>query len=87
MPDLILLPPRQQEVLELLNQGMVEQQIARRLWLSYHTIRTNTRMLREYFDVHSTGEVVERARAWGFVGPADWPVGSGLLLAVLREAS
>jgi DNA-binding CsgD family transcriptional regulator len=87
MTGLILLTTRQQEVLEMLNQGMVEQQIARRLWRSYNTVRTHTRNLREYFDAHSNSEVVVRARAWGFVGPADWPVGSGPLLAVLRWAS
>lgn len=86
MTGLILLPPRQQEVLEMLNQGMVEQQIARRLWLSYNTVRTHTRKVRAYFDARSNGEAVVRARAWGFVGPGDWPVGSGPLLAVLREA-
>lgn len=84
MNDLILLPARQQEVLELLNQGMVERAIAIKLWLSYNTVRTHTRKIRQYFDVHSNRESVLRARAWGFVGPEDWPVGSGPLLAVLR---
>ncbi len=87
MNDLILLPARQQEVLEMLNQGMVERKIAMVLWLSYNTVRTHTRKIRAYFDAHSNGEAVARARAWGFVGPADWPVGSGALLAVVREAS
>lgn len=84
MNDLILLPARRQEVLELLNQGMVERAIAVKLWLSYNTVRTHTRKIREYFDVHSNQESVLRARSWGFVGPEGWPVGSGPLLAVLR---
>ena len=84
MTSLILLPARQQEVLELLNQGMVEQQISRQLWITYNTVRVHTRKIRAYFDVHSNREAVIRARAWGFVGPGDWPVGSGELLAVLR---
>lgn len=87
MADLILLPARQQEILELLNQGMVERQISRQLWLSYNTVRTHTRKIRDYFDVHSNREAVLRARAWGFVGPEDWPIGSGVLLATLRVAS
>lgn len=84
MTDLILLPRRQQEILEMLNQGMVERKIAIALWLSYNTVRTHTRKIRAYFDAHSNREAVLRARAWGFVGPEDWPVGSGELLAVLR---
>lgn len=84
MTDLILLPRRQQEILEMLNQGMVERAIGLALWLSYNTVRTHTRKIRAYFDVHSNREAVVRARAWGFVGPEDWPIGSGELLAVLR---
>ncbi len=81
MSDLILLPARQQEVLEMLNQGMAERQISRLLWISYNTVRTHTRKIRDYFDAHSNSEAVLRARAWGFVGPEDWPIGSGPLLS------
>lgn len=62
MGDLILLPARQQEVLELLNQGLVERTIAAKLWVSYNTVRTHTRKIRDYFDAHSN-----RSRYFGRV--------------------
>lgn len=82
MSDLILLPQRQQEILEMLNRGMVERQIAMDLWLSYNTVRTHTRKIRDYFDAHSNREVVDRARAWGFVNPDGFGTGP-----LLRAAS
>jgi DNA-binding CsgD family transcriptional regulator len=81
-PVLIFLTPRQQEVLELLNQGLDQPQIARRLWLSYDTVRSHTAKVRDYFDARSNREAVRRARAWGFVGPEGSPVGTGALWAV-----
>jgi len=80
MPALILLPDRQQEVLEMLNRGLLERQIAKQLWVSYNTIRTHTRKIRDYFDAHSNGEAVATARAWGFVNPDGF--GTGPLLRV-----
>jgi DNA-binding NarL/FixJ family response regulator len=77
MGALILLTERQQQVLELLNQGFGQPQIAGKLWLAYDTVRSHTSKIRDYFDAHSNREAVKRARAWGFVGPEGSPVGSG----------
>ena len=77
----IFLTGRQQEVLELLGQGLSQRQIARKLWVQYDTVHSHCKKVRDYFDARSNREAVfrARARAWGFIGPIGSPVGSGPL--------
>lgn len=75
----ILLTERRQQVLELLAQNMEMKQIARKMYLSYDTVVSHARAVRNYFDATTNQAAVARARAWGFVGPEGSPVGSGPL--------
>src|SRR5688572_23679305 len=79
MSPFILLPDHHQQVLELLAQGFTPKQVASRRGLKYETVIRYQYEIRDYFDVNSNRQAVKRARAWGFVGPAGSPVGSGPL--------
>ncbi|HEX9123134.1 MAG TPA: response regulator transcription factor [Actinomycetota bacterium] len=54
------LSAREREVLELLAQGLDNEAIGRRLYLSAHTVRTHVRNLRRKLNVHSRAEAARR---------------------------
>jgi LuxR family maltose regulon positive regulatory protein len=59
------LSEREIEVLELVAEGLTNQEIASRLFLSQHTIKAHTRNIYGKLDVHSRTEAVARGRALG----------------------
>ncbi|NDU85487.1 MAG: response regulator transcription factor [Ferrovum sp.] len=61
------LTPRQCEVLDLLNQGLSNKQIARKLSLSHNTVRRHVQDILEYFQVGSRAEAVFSARSTGML--------------------
>ena len=58
-----LLTPRERDVLRLLTQGLGRNEIARRMTLSPHTIRTHVQHILEKLDVHSQLEASAAGRA------------------------
>jgi DNA-binding CsgD family transcriptional regulator len=58
---------RQVEILQLLADGLSHNQIAKRLFLSYHTVRSHTLLIRHYFGVHSNVDAVAKARIWDVI--------------------
>ncbi|MFM9972613.1 MAG: response regulator [Burkholderiales bacterium] len=62
------LTPRQLEVLELLNEGLSNKLIARKLLLSDNTVRRHVQDILEYFQVVSRAEAVVAARREALVG-------------------
>ena len=56
---------RELEVLSCLAKGMTRREIAERLTLSPHTVRTHINNLLRKLDVHSTLAAVSLARQWG----------------------
>jgi LuxR family maltose regulon positive regulatory protein len=63
------LSEREIEVLELVAEGLTNQEIASRLFLSLHTIKAHTRNIYGKLDVHSRTEAVAQARALGVLSP------------------
>jgi LuxR family maltose regulon positive regulatory protein len=59
------LSEREIEVLQLIAEGLTNPEIASRLYLSMHTIKTHTRNIYGKLDVHNRTEAVGRARALG----------------------
>lgn len=47
-----------------LAQGLSHRQIARKMHLSYNTVRSHTLYLRHFFGVHSNVDAVAKARLW-----------------------
>lgn len=66
-PTARCLTPRQCEVLDLLNQGLSNKLIARRLALSNNTVRRHVQDILEFYDVASRAEAVFAARRQGHV--------------------
>lgn len=69
-PDAMTAPrltPRQCEVLDLLNQGLSNKLIARRLDLSNNTVRRHVQDILEFYGVASRAEAVFAARRQGHV--------------------
>ena len=62
------LTPRQREVLELLQQGLSNKLIARKLDLSDNTVRRHVQDILEYFQVVNRAEAVFAARQQALVG-------------------
>ncbi|MCV2363276.1 response regulator transcription factor [Paucibacter sp. DJ1R-11] len=62
------LTPRQCEVLDLLNQGLSNKLMARRLALSDNTVRRHVQDILEFFDVGSRAEAVAAARQQRLIG-------------------
>jgi two-component system nitrate/nitrite response regulator NarL len=64
---------REMEILELLAMGVSSREMARRLDISYATVRTHMRNLAGKLDAHSKLEVLAKGRQRGLI--ADWPSG------------
>jgi DNA-binding NarL/FixJ family response regulator len=64
MPPVTKLFPRRLEVPGYLAQGLSHGQIAKKMRLSYNTVRSHTLYLRHFFGVHSNVEAVKKARDW-----------------------
>jgi len=62
------LTPRQCEVLDLLNQGLSNKLMARRLALSDNTVRRHVQDILEFFNVGSRAEAVAAARQQRLIG-------------------
>jgi LuxR family maltose regulon positive regulatory protein len=58
---------REIEVLELISEGLTNQEIASRLVLSLHTIKAHTRNIYGKLQVHNRTEAVARGRALGIL--------------------
>jgi LuxR family maltose regulon positive regulatory protein len=61
------LSEREIEVLALVAEGLTNQEIASRLFLSHHTIKAHTRNIFGKLDVHNRTEAVARGRALGIL--------------------
>jgi LuxR family maltose regulon positive regulatory protein len=61
------LSEREAEVLELVAEGLTNQEIASRLFLSQHTIKAHTRNIYGKLGVHNRTEAVARCRALGIL--------------------
>jgi LuxR family maltose regulon positive regulatory protein len=69
-PDMDWVEPlsdREIEVLQLLAEGLTNQEIGARLYLSPYTIKAHTRNIYSKLDVHSRTQAVARARALGIL--------------------
>ena len=63
------LSEREREVLELVAQGLTNQEIASKLFLSQNTIKAHTRNIYGKLDVNSRTQAAARARALGILPP------------------
>jgi LuxR family maltose regulon positive regulatory protein len=61
------LSEREQEVLQLIADGLTNPEIASRLFLSLNTVKTHTRSVYGKLGVHSRVQAVARARALGIL--------------------
>lgn len=61
------LTSREREILQLIAEGMTNQEIADHLTLSVHTVRTHRGNLMEKLDLHSQAEVVRYAIRMGII--------------------
>ncbi len=66
-PRAASLSERELEVLRLLERGMSEREIARTLFLSFHTIHSHTRSIYRKLGAVSRPDAIERAREHGLV--------------------
>ncbi len=65
------LTSREREILQLIAEGMTNQEIADHLTLSVHTVRTHRGNLMEKLDLHSQAEVVRYAIRMGIIQAED----------------
>jgi LuxR family maltose regulon positive regulatory protein len=61
------LSAREIEVLQLIAEGLTNQEIADRLYLSMHTVKAHARNIYGKLGAHHRTEAVARARAWGIL--------------------
>ena len=61
------LSKREIEILELIAEGMTNPEIAKRLFLSLHTVKTHTRNIYGKLNVHSRTQAVMRAQGLGLL--------------------
>ena len=65
------LSEREMEVLQLIADGLTNQEIATRLFLTLNTVKVHTRNIYGKLDAHSRTQAVARARALGFFPPSN----------------
>jgi LuxR family maltose regulon positive regulatory protein len=63
------LSERELKVLQHIAEGLSNQQIASRLYLSLNTVKVHSRNIYDKLDVHNRTQAVARARALGFLPP------------------
>ena len=56
------LSPPQAEVLQLITEGLTEDEVASQTGRSYHVVHNHVRKLYKLFGVHSRGELIRRLR-------------------------
>ncbi len=69
-PESDLIEPlseRELEVLQLISEGLTNPEIASRLFLSPHTVKTHARNIYSKLGVHNRTQAVTSARAWGIL--------------------
>jgi len=64
------LSEREIEVLQLVAEGLTNQEIANRLYLSLNTVKVHTRNIYGKLDAHHRASAVAKARAWGILSSA-----------------
>ena len=62
------LTPRERQVLAMMTHGTDNRTMARRLHISYATVRTHVRSILAKLGARSQLEAVAKAREWGFRG-------------------
>jgi LuxR family maltose regulon positive regulatory protein len=71
-PEANLIEPlseRELEVLQLIADGLTNQEVASRLYLTLNTVKAHTRNIYGKLDAHSRTQAVARARALGLLPP------------------
>jgi len=63
------LSERELEVLQLIAQGLTNQEVASRLYLSLNTVKAHSRNIYGKLDVHSRVQAVAKARTLGLLPP------------------
>jgi LuxR family maltose regulon positive regulatory protein len=63
------LSEREIEVLQLIAEGLTNQEIANRLYLSLNTVKVHTRNIYGKLDAHHRADAVAKARALGILHP------------------
>jgi DNA-binding NarL/FixJ family response regulator len=71
--EIITLSAREQEILELLSEGMLNKEIADRLSISYHTVKVHLKHIYDKHHVRSRGEAMLKFMADKH-GPATSPL-------------
>jgi LuxR family maltose regulon positive regulatory protein len=61
------LSERETEVLQLISEGLTNQEIASRFFLSPHTVKVHTRNIYGKLGAHNRTQAVARARALGIL--------------------
>ena len=64
------LSEREIEVLQLIAEGLTNQEIANRLYLSLNTVKVHARNIYGKLDAHHRASAVAKARAWGILSSA-----------------
>jgi DNA-binding NarL/FixJ family response regulator len=68
--DAVPLTPQQESVLELAAQGLTNQEIGARLYISESTVRFHLQKLKKKFDARSKTDLIARAIRAGAISPA-----------------
>jgi LuxR family maltose regulon positive regulatory protein len=63
------LSEREIEVLQLINGGLTNQDIATRLFLSLHTVKAHNRNIYSKLNVHNRTQAIAKAKALGILKP------------------
>jgi DNA-binding NarL/FixJ family response regulator len=66
------LTPREQEILILLVEGMTNQQIADRLFISIKTVKNHRANIMQKLDIHSVHELIRFAAKLGLIDVELW---------------
>ncbi len=65
------LSPREKEVLTLIGEGCTTAQIAERLFVSPHTVRTHRDHIMEKLDLHNKAALIRYAVSHGLIDPTE----------------